>query len=151
VNNNCSTGSTALFLARQLVESGAADCVLALGFEQMQPGALTTHWTDRPSPFANFDRLCDEINPYPVPLALRYFGGAGKEYMEKYGVKPNLFAKVRAKASRHAAYNPMALLRKVVTEEDVMAAPLLFPEAGLTRLMACPPTCGASGRCPHVA
>jgi len=40
VNNNCSTGSTALYLARQAVQSGAADCVLALGFEQMKPGAL---------------------------------------------------------------------------------------------------------------
>jgi acetyl-CoA acetyltransferase len=144
VNNNCSTGSTALFLARQAVESGAAHCVLALGFEQMQPGALTAHWTDRPSPFVDFDRLCDEINPYPVPLALRYFGGAGAEYMAKYDATPALFAKVRAKASRHAANNPLALFRKVVTEEEVLASPMLFPEAGLTRLMACPPTCGAA-------
>ncbi len=50
VNNNCSTGSTALFLARQAVASGAADCVLALGFEQMRPGALGTIFEDRPSP-----------------------------------------------------------------------------------------------------
>lgn len=144
VNNNCSTGSTALFLARQLIEGGIVDCVLALGFEQMQPGALTEHWTDRPSPFADFDKLCAEINPYQVPLAIRYFGGAGKEYMEKYGVTSNIFAKVRAKASRHAVNNPVALFRKVVTEEDVMAAPVVFPEAGMTRLMACPPTCGAA-------
>jgi acetyl-CoA acetyltransferase len=144
VNNNCSTGSTALFLARQLIEGGTVECVLALGFEQMQPGALTEHWTDRPSPFADFDKLCAEINSYQVPLAIRYFGGAGKEYMEKYGVSPNIFAKVRAKASRHAANNPVALFRKVVTEEDVMAAPVVFPEAGMTRLMACPPTCGAA-------
>ena len=144
VNNNCSTGSTALFLARQLVESGAVDCILALGFEQMQPGALSGQWTDRPSPFSRFDQLCDEIAPYDVPIALRYFGGAGKEYMERYGVKPNLFAKVRAKASRHAAHNPLALFRRVVSEEEVMAAPMVFPEAGMTRLMACPPTCGAA-------
>ncbi len=144
VNNNCSTGSTALFLARQLVESGAVDCVLALGFEQMQPGALGEHWTDRPSPFARFDALSAEICPFPVPLALRYFGGAGKEYMERYGVGPELFAKVRAKASRHAANNPLALLRKVVSAEEVLAAPMIFPEAGMTRLMACPPTCGAA-------
>ncbi|HNI51398.1 MAG TPA: lipid-transfer protein, partial [Accumulibacter sp.] len=91
VNNNCSTGSTALFLARQLVEAGAADCVLALGFEQMLPGALTEHWTDRPSPFARFDELCAEIAPFEAPLALRYFGGAGLEYMARYGVKANLF------------------------------------------------------------
>jgi acetyl-CoA acetyltransferase len=144
VNNNCSTGSTALFLARQLVESGAVDCVLALGFEQMQPGALSGQWTDRPSPFSRFNELCDEIAPYDVPIALRYFGGAGMEYMERYGVRPNIFAKVRAKASRHAARNPLALLRKVVSEEEVMAAPMVFPEAGMTRLMACPPTCGAA-------
>lgn len=144
VNNNCSTGSTALFLARQLVEAGALDCVLALGFEQMRPGALTEHWSDRPSPFARFDELCAEIAPYPVPLALRYFGGAGKEYMERYGVTANLFARVRAKASRHAAHNPGALLRKVVSEEEVMAAPLICAEAAMTRLMACLPTCGAA-------
>src|SRR5258706_14862043 len=40
VNNNCSTGSTALYLARQAVANGAAECVLALGFEQMSPGAI---------------------------------------------------------------------------------------------------------------
>ena len=92
-------------LARQLVESGAADCVLALGFEQMQPGALRSHWTDRPSPFDRFDELCDEINPYPdVPLALRYFGGAGKEYMDRYGTGPELFAQVLANLIKNALH-----------------------------------------------
>lgn len=145
VNNNCATGSTALFLARQLVAFGAVDCVLVLGFEQMQPGALKSHWDDRVSPFDRFNALCDDINPYPdIPLALRYFGGAGKEYMDTYGTGPELFAKVRAKASRHAEHNPLALFRKVVTEEEVLQSPMVFPAAGLTRLMACPPTCGAA-------
>ncbi len=36
----CSTGSTALFLARQAIEGGLAECVLALGFEKMAKGAL---------------------------------------------------------------------------------------------------------------
>jgi sterol carrier protein 2 len=145
VNNNCATGSSALFMARQLVASGAADCVLALGFEQMQPGALKSHWDDRPSPFDRFDEVCAQISPgADVPLALRYFGGAGREYMQRYGAKPELFAKVRAKASRHAEHNPMALLRKPVTVEEVLATPLVYPGAGMTRLMACPPTCGAA-------
>src|SRR5882757_4164411 len=61
VNNNCSTGSTALWLARQAVESGAAECVLALGFEQMQRGALVAHWDDRPSPFGRFNNLAGEV------------------------------------------------------------------------------------------
>ena len=39
VNNNCSTGSTALMLAKQAIDAGL-DCVLAVGFEKMETGAL---------------------------------------------------------------------------------------------------------------
>lgn len=144
VNNNCSTGSTALFLARQSVESGAAECVLALGFEQMAPGALTAKFTDRPTPFDAFDRETDALVGQPdVPLALRYFGGAGLAHMQKYGTKLETFAEVRAKASRHAQHNPHAVFGKVVTADEVMASPMLMPGV-MTRLMACPPTCGAA-------
>jgi acetyl-CoA acetyltransferase len=143
VNNNCSTGSTALFLARQAVESGAADCVIALGFEQMKPGALGSYYNDRPTPFEPFDRVCEELVGQPeVPLAIRYFGGAGMAHMDKYGTKAETFAKIRAKASRHAARNPVALFRKEVTVEEVMDSPVLI--GPMTRLMACPPTCGAA-------
>lgn len=144
VNNNCSTGSTALFLARQTVASGAADCVLALGFEHMSPGALGAVFTDRPSPFDRFDEATDELVGHgEIPLALRYFGGAGLAHMQQYGTKLETFAAIRAKASRHAANNPLALFRKEVTTEEVMASPMLWPGV-LTRLMACPPTCGAA-------
>jgi acetyl-CoA acetyltransferase len=144
VNNNCSTGSTALFLARQAVASGAADCVLVLGFEQMKPGALGSVFDDRPSPFDDFDAATDKLVGKPdIPLALRYFGGAGLSHMNKYGTRLDTFAKIRAKASRHAANNPLALLRKVVTAQDVMEAPVIWPGV-MTRLMACPPTCGAA-------
>lgn len=144
VNNNCSTGSTALFLARQAVASGAADCVLALGFEQMSPGALGSVFKDRPGAFERFDAATDELVGHgEVPLALRYFGGAGLAHMEQYGTRLSTFAKIRAKASRHAANNPLALFRTVVSEEDVMNSPVMWPGV-LTRLMACPPTCGAA-------
>ena len=143
VNNNCSTGSTALFLARQAVASGAAECVLALGFEHMSPGALGAVFGDRPSPFDLFDKATNELVDIELPLALRYFGGAGQAHMNEFGTKVETFAKIRAKASRHAANNSLALFRKVVTEEDVMASPMLWPGV-MTRLMACPPTCGAA-------
>jgi len=144
VNNNCSTGSTALFLARQAVASGAAECVLALGFEQMNPGALGAMFKDRPTPFDDFDRETDAlVGMTEVPLALRYFGGAGLAHMKKYGTRQETFAKIRAKASRHAEKNPLALFRKVVTTQEVMDAPSLWPGV-MTRLMACPPTCGAA-------
>lgn len=144
VNNNCSTGSTALFMARQAVESGAVDVALALGFEHMKPGALTSHWTDRPSPFDAFDAETDDLVGHPeIPLALRYFGGAGKSHMEKYGSTMLDLARIRAKASRHAVNNPLALFRNELTPEDVLESPMIW-EGVMTRLMACPPTCGAA-------
>jgi len=144
VNNNCSTGSTALFLARQAVASGAADCVLALGFEHMSPGALGAVFNDRPSPFDRFEAITDElVGNEQVPLALRYFGGAGLAHMQQYGTQLSTFAKIRAKASRHASNNPVALFRTVVTEDEVLATPVMWPGV-MTRLMACPPTCGAA-------
>ncbi|MGI6246483.1 MAG: lipid-transfer protein [Pseudochelatococcus sp.] len=144
VNNNCSTGSTALFLARQAVASGAADVALALGFEHMSPGAIGNVYTDRPSPFDRFDAVTDELVGHgEIPLALRYFGGAGLAHMQQYGTRLETFARIRAKASRHAASNPLALFRTVVTAEEVMASPAIWPGV-LTRLMACPPTCGAA-------
>jgi acetyl-CoA acetyltransferase len=144
VNNNCSTGSTALFLARQAIESGAADCVLALGFEQMRPGALGAVFIDRPSAFDDFDAAADKLVGAPeVPLALRYFGGAGLSHMKKYGTPLEAFAKIRAKASRHARNNPLAVFRKEVTADEVMNDQMIWPGV-MTRLMACPPTCGAA-------
>ncbi|RYZ12706.1 MAG: lipid-transfer protein [Comamonadaceae bacterium] len=144
VNNNCSTGSSALFLARQAVMSGAADCVLALGFEQMRPGALGAVFADRDSPFQRFDDATEALVGHAeIPLALRYFGGAGLAHMEEFGTPMTTFAKIRAKASRHAANNPLALFRTVLTEDEVMAAPVMWPGV-MTRLMACPPTCGAA-------
>ena len=95
VNNNCATGSTALWLARQAVQSGAAECVLALGFETMVPGALGLQFEDRPSPFERFDELTQELVQADVPFALRYFGGAGAAHMAQYGTRLETFAKIR--------------------------------------------------------
>jgi acetyl-CoA acyltransferase len=144
VSNNCSTGSSALFLARQAVASGSADCVLALGFEQMQRGALKGHWDDRPSPFTRFDDVINRVqgDVADVPLAPRYFGGAGAAYCEKYGMDPAVFAQISVKSRRHAAGNPYAVFTAPVTAEEVLASPAIF--GPLTRLQCCPPTCGAA-------
>ena len=144
VNNNCSTGSTALFLARQAVASGSVDCALAVGFEQMKPGALGSLYDDRPTPFDRFEAEADALLQVEgVPLALRYFGGAGLAHMQQYGTQLSTFANIRAKASRHAANNPLALFKQVLTQEDVLNAPVMWPGV-MTRLMACPPTCGGA-------
>ena len=143
VNNNCSTGSSALYLARQAVESGAAECVLALGFEQMQRGALAMGYADRPSPFTRFDVTAQKLQePSDAPFAAQYFGGAGAAYAEKYGTKPETFASISVKSRAHAANNPYAVFRDPVTVEEVMNSPQIFGQ--LTRLQCCPPTCGAA-------
>ncbi|WP_326539200.1 lipid-transfer protein [Pseudorhodoferax sp.] len=144
VNNNCATGSSALFLARQAVQSGAADCVLAFGFEQMNPGALKSRWDDRAPALERALAVVDELVGRPeIPSAIRQFAGAGRAHMHKYGTRLETFASIRAKASRHAARNPLAVFRSVVSTEEVMAAPMLW-DGVLTRLMACPPTCGGA-------
>ena len=143
VNNNCSTGSTALFLARQGIASGAVECAIAVGFEQMTPGALGAIFTDRPSPFIDFDTATNALVDVELPLALKYFGGAGRSHMQKYGTTMRDFAKIRAKASRHAVNNPLSVFRKEMSEEDVLGEQLIWPGV-MTRPMACPPTCGAA-------
>lgn len=144
VNNNCSSGSTALFLARQAIQSGAIDVALVLGFEQMNPGALSSHYSDRPNAADPFIERCDALlDVAELPTALRIFGGAGLAHMQRFGTPLQSFAKIRAKASRHAARNPLAVFRKEVSPEDVLNDQLLWPGV-MTRLMACPPTCGAA-------
>ncbi len=88
----------------------------------MRPGALGSIFADRPSPFEDFDKVTDRlVEAKEIPLALRYFGGAGLSHMKKYGTKLETFAKVRAKASRHAKNNPLAIFRREVTAEEVMS------------------------------
>ncbi len=144
VNNNCSTGSTALFLARQAVESGVVECALALGFEQMVSGPITKTYTDRPTPLDEFVAAVDRKDgvDQSAPIAPQYFAAAGRQYMKEHGTKARTFAKISVKARRHAAENPFALFRTPVTEEEVLASPAIV--APLTRLQCCPPTCGAA-------
>jgi acetyl-CoA acetyltransferase len=144
VNNNCSTGSSALFLARQAIETGAAECVIALGFEQMMRGALGSMWSDRPSPFTRFDDTTKALQGWDeqAPMAAQYFGGAGTAYADRYGMDPKVFAQIAVKARKHAANNPYAVFRDPVTVEEVLGSPQIF--GPLTRLQCCPPTCGAA-------
>ncbi|MDA1073439.1 MAG: lipid-transfer protein [Proteobacteria bacterium] len=144
VNNNCATGSSALFLARQAVESGMVDCALALGFEQMVPGALGAVFSDRPSPMKRFfkQRKTMQETDRAAPDAAQYFGGAGREYAEQYGTANETFAKISVKARKHAANNPYAVFRNQLTLEEVMQSPHIY--GPLTRYQCCPPTCGAA-------
>jgi len=144
VNNNCSSGSTALYLARQAVESGAIDCALAFGFEEMQAGALSEIWDDRTSPLKTFNDRLDELTNSSVPNgAIKFFGEAATAYIQKYDANPDIFAKVAVKTRNHAINNPYSIFDKPLTVEEVLNSQVICPPY-LTRFMACPPSCGAA-------
>lgn len=145
VNNNCSTGSTALYLACQAVAAGSAEVALALGFEQMLPGKLGLVFEDRKRTLDKLSSRLGELLQQDNGGSLdapRYFGAAGLEHHQKFGTPAETFAGVAVKARRHAANNAHALFRQPLTVEEVLASPSLF--GMLTRYQACAPTCGAA-------
>ncbi len=144
VNNACASGSSALFLARQAVEHGIVDCALAVGFEQMVPGALGQAFADRPSPLMPFVDAMEKIqglDPHGV-ITCQLFAAAAREHIGKYVTKLETFAKIAVKARKHAAQNPNAVFRDELSVEEVMASPVMFEP--LTRYQCCPPTTGAA-------
>ena len=142
VNSNCSSGASALYLARQAIGSGALDVALVLGFEQMPAGALVEYWKDRPSPLQPYVDVVDRDNDESAPLAPKIFGAAGKEYCGRYGVDPTFFADITVKSRRHARDNPRAMFREPLSAEQVLSTPTICRP--LTRAQCCPPTCGAA-------
>lgn len=142
VNNNCSTGSTALFLAAQAVRSGTVDCALALGFEKMQPGSLGATFTDREQPMANHMNALAEISEVRFPPAPWMFGAAGREHMQEYGSTAEQFAKIGVKNHRHSVNNPYAQFQDEYTLEQILDAKTIYEP--LTKLQ-CSPTSDGSG------
>ena len=144
VNNNCSTGSTALYLAAQSVRGGLADCALALGFEKKQPGSLTGSYTDREQPLIRHIQAEAELFEFAFPAAPWMFGAAGVEHMQRYGTTTEQFAKIGEKNHRHSVNNPYAQFQDEYTLDQVKAAKMVYPPAELTRLQ-CSPTSDGSG------
>jgi sterol carrier protein 2 len=142
VNNNCSTGSTALFLAKQLIEGGIADCALALGFEKMEKGSLGIKYQDRIFPLDKHFGLMVELRGMAnAPGAPQMFGNAGREHMEKYGTKPEQFAKIALKNHKHSVNNPNSQFQDEYSLEAILSAPMVYEP--LTKLQCCPTSDGA--------
>jgi sterol carrier protein 2 len=143
VNNNCSTGSSALMLGKQAIEGGVAECVLVIGFEQMEKGALAAKWTDRTNPLEQHVGVMGKAQGINgAPFAAQMFGGAGREYRWRWGTKKETFGKIAEKARKHASKNPFALFANELSLDEIMASPEVFDP--LTRYQCCPPTCGAA-------
>jgi len=143
VNNNCATGSSALYLAKSFIEGGLAECTMALGFEKMERGSLGIKYTDRAIPMQwTFEKMNAKRGFTAAPPAPQMFGNAGREYMELYGVKPESFARIAEKNHRHSAANPRSQFRDVYTLEEILAAPMVHEP--LTKLQCCPTSDGGA-------
>jgi acetyl-CoA acetyltransferase len=143
VNNNCSTGASALHIARNYVRGGIADCVLALGFEKMQRGSLAAQWSDRTAPMTRqFEAMWQKRDKTDAPAAAQLFGNAGREYMERYGVRPETFAKIAEKNHRHSVENPNSQFREEYSLEDVLKSRMIYDP--LTKLQCCPTSDGGA-------
>jgi len=142
VNNNCSTGSTALYGAANLIRGGLADCTLALGFEKMQPGSLTSTYEDREQPMMRHMLALAEIYEFAMPPAPYMFGAAGREHMEKYGTTAEQFAKIGWKNHKHSVNNPYSQFQDEYSLEDILGARMIYDP--LTMLMCSPTSDGSA-------
>ncbi|KAI0116410.1 thiolase-like protein [Nemania sp. FL0031] len=143
VNNNCSTGSTGLAMARHTIAYGGADCILVVGFEKMMRGSLQSFFNDRENPLETTSKMMAETNGRTdAPGAAQMFGNAGREYIEKYGAKPEDFAEIARINHEHSARNPYSQFQDVYTLEQIMKAPVIH--APLTKLQCCPTSDGGA-------
>ncbi|KAI8803081.1 thiolase-like protein [Cladochytrium replicatum] len=131
VNNNCSTGSTALYLARSSVESDG-------------PGSLPTVWKDRTNPNDHIEEITQEtVGIAPGPFSPQIFGNAGVEYCNKYaGGNTEALDVIAEKSHNHSELNPYAQFRKGVSLEQVKNARKIY---GPLTLLHCSPTSDGSG------
>src|SRR5262245_17659461 len=143
VNNNCATVSTALFMAKQFVEGGLADCVLALGFEKMEKGSLGVKYQDRTNPMdKQFEVMVQLRNFAPAPPAPQFFGNAGREHMERYGTTAEQFAKIGWKNHKHSVNNPYSQFQDEYTLEQILNEPMVY--AQVHKMQCCPTSDGAA-------
>jgi acetyl-CoA C-acetyltransferase len=129
VENFCATGSEALRGACYAVASGACDIALAIGVEKLKDvgyGGLPQNevqWGTR------LRLVFPNLTP-PGGFALM-----GTRYFAKYKLSPqdgkHALARITVKSHKNGAKNPKAHLRREVTIEEVMNAPIVAWPLGL--------------------
>ncbi|XP_078574212.1 sterol carrier protein 2-like isoform X1 [Branchiostoma floridae x Branchiostoma japonicum] len=145
VNNACATGSSALMIAKQLVEGGLIDCALAIGFEKMEPGSLTSKYPDRTSPIGKHVKvMAQKYGVTNDPLTPQMFGNAGREHNLKYGSTPEHFAKIALKNHKHSVNNPYAQFQKEYSIDEIKKSKMVFEPVQLTRLQCSPTSDGSA-------
>lgn len=76
------------------------------------------------------------------PITAQLFGNAAREHMQKYGTKPEHFAKIAYKNHLHSANNPYSQFQDKYSLQQIMSSPMVFEP--LTKLQCCPTSDGAA-------
>ena len=129
VANGCATGGSALISAYNAIRSGAADVVMAIGFDKHPQGAFN------PAP-AEYG-LGDWYGKTGMMLTTQFFGMKIQRYMHEHGISRETLAKVAAKAFRNGSKNENAWRRTPLSEDQILDAPMLADP--LTQFMFCSP------------
>ncbi|MCD0450949.1 lipid-transfer protein [Actinocorallia sp. API 0066] len=145
VANACATGSSALFLARNAIRGGLADCVLALGMEKMQKGSLGAGVGQAKVTIVDhhLKAMVEGRGGWEAAAPMpQMFGNAGREHMERYGSQLEHFAWIGWKNHKHSVNNPYAQFQDEYTLDQIKDAPMIFEP--LTKLQCSPTSDGAA-------
>ncbi len=126
----CASGATAMEAARTRILAGLCDVALVVGADTTPKGFLAPSSGDRPDDpdWLRF-RLLGATNP-------TYFALAARRRMDLHGATEVDFARVKVKNARHGLANPNARYAKAVTEDEVLASPMVADPLRLLEICA---------------
>ncbi|MFC4376208.1 thiolase family protein [Nocardia halotolerans] len=134
VFNACATAASSIEQTAEAIRSGRYDIGIAVGMDKHPRGAFT----DDPAKLG-LPGWYAENGQF---VTTQFFGIKANRYCLDHGISHQTLAKVAAKNYRNGVHNPNAFRRKAMSEEEILASPMLnYP---LTHYMFCSPDEGAA-------
>src|SRR5881398_3635888 len=133
VKNGCATGGSALTTAHAMLESGAAEIALVVGFDKHPPGAF--------NPLPEEWGIGSWYGETGLMLTTQFFAMKIQRYMGEHGISESTLAKVAAKAFENGSRNPWAWRRQPLSESEVLGSKMV--NNPLRQYMFCSPGEGA--------
>jgi acetyl-CoA C-acetyltransferase len=134
VVNGCATAGSALSMACNAIDAGQYEVGIVIGYDKHPRGAFDP------------DPAVLGLEPWygdsGMMLTTQFFAMKTARYMHEYGISRRSLAAVAAKNLRNGAKNPAAWRKDQLTEEQILAAPMLNDP--LTKYMICSPGEGAA-------
>jgi acetyl-CoA acetyltransferase len=130
IEAGCASGAAALSMGARAIESGEVECALVFGMEKMPKGMIRSSF---------FEPWQEEAGLTPAPA---YFALRAQRLMRDRGITKDDLAAVVVKNRAHGSHNELAMFRKEVTADDVLASRIVCEPLHLW--MLCSPNEGAA-------